>query len=107
MNIKEDYVTLEVAKLLKEKGFNDNYPKGDCTQIACTQQMAMAWLRKRGIYIMIDKDFSTVDGWHYFITTKTMWESDRKDNGIFDTSNGWKYEDAVNRALEYSLKHLI
>lgn len=55
---------------------------------------------------MIDKDFSTIDGWHYFITTKTMWESDRKDNGIFDSS-GWKYEEAVNRALEYSLKHLI
>lgn len=104
--ITEEYVTFEIAKLLKEKGFNDDYPKGDCTQIACTQQMAMAWLRKRGIYIMIDKDFSTIDGWHYFITTKTMWESDRENKGILG-SCGWKYEEAVEAACIYALKNLI
>lgn len=51
--IKEDYIIFEIAKLLKEKGFNNDFPKGDCTQIACTQQMAMAWLRKKQVYIMI------------------------------------------------------
>ena len=52
--IKERYVSLEVAKLLKDKGFNEDYPKGDCTQYGCTQQMACDWIRdKYRIHIVV------------------------------------------------------
>lgn len=34
--MQEDYISFEVAKLLKEKGFNDDYPKGDCTHKHCS-----------------------------------------------------------------------
>ena len=45
--IKERYVNIEVAKLLRDKGFNEDYPKGDCTQYGCTQQMACDWIRDK------------------------------------------------------------
>lgn len=45
--IKERYVNLEVANLLKLKGFNEDYPKGDCTQYGCTQQMAQDWIEEK------------------------------------------------------------
>lgn len=45
--IKERYVSFEVARLLKDKGFNEDYPKGDCTQYGCTQQMACDWIRDK------------------------------------------------------------
>ena len=69
--ITEDYVSLEVAKLLKEKGFDEGcfkyaindeiYNKGDyviCSTedvVVCipTIQMAMKWLRNMGIVIEI------------------------------------------------------
>lgn len=44
--IKERYVNLEVAKLLRDKGFDEDYPKGDCTQYGCTQQMACDWVEE-------------------------------------------------------------
>ena len=39
--IKKDYCLFKVIKLHKEKRFNNDYPKGDCTQFACTLQMTM------------------------------------------------------------------
>lgn len=79
--ITEDYVTFEIAKLLKEKGFNertqtsyiiDNTDRpfvkvGDFVYSANTEshriaapthQMAMKWLReKHGLFIGIDYDY--------------------------------------------------
>lgn len=53
--VTEDYCSFEVSKLLKEKGFNNDYPKGDCTQYACTLQMAMKWLREeKDIFIEVE-----------------------------------------------------
>ena len=43
--IKKDYCLFKVIKLHKEKRFNNDYPKGDCTQFACTLQMTMKQLR--------------------------------------------------------------
>lgn len=51
--IKEAYCSLKLAKMLKEKCFNDSYPKGDCTQYASTHQMALRWLRDKGYFISI------------------------------------------------------
>lgn len=80
--VKERYVSLEVAKLLKDKGFNDDYPKGDCTQYRCTQQMACDWIRdKYKIHIVVRFirtkgyvgsvcDISNPDGTLYMLDTK-------------------------------------
>lgn len=50
--IKERYCSYAVAELLASNGFNDDYPKGDCMQIAATQQMAIDWIADRfGLFI--------------------------------------------------------
>lgn len=121
---QEAYVSFETAKLLKEKGFDENtlmvyMSYGDlckcnrydsirnsnynditknyfeCT--APTQQMAMKWLREKDIRIC--PDYSDVDGkWFTMIGTKKK----RTYSGYYDT-----YEEAVEKALKYSLENLI
>ena len=84
--IKEDYVSFETAKLLKERGFNADaehdiwyvvekfstgchwnsctYKVGDITReydekcciVMPTLQMAMKWIREQGFYINVDID---------------------------------------------------
>ena len=92
---QEAYVSYEVAKLLEEKGFDTpSYITGHVYSehgtlqsntsfrsvknnyiTACTQQMAMRWLReKHNIYISIQPDFPS--------------EQDYKHINNEDTSNG-------------------
>ena len=120
--ITEDYCSFEVAKLLKEKGFDaecraayTNYGKLFTTQIqqyvtnvlcskgylwdcvAPTHQMAMKWLRGKDIRIC--PDYSDVDGkWFTMIGTKKK----RTYSGYYDI-----YEEAVEAALKYSLENLL
>lgn len=95
--IDEDYCSLEVAKLLKEHGFNDVFPKGDCVQHAVTHQMALKWLREQGIFIIVDVHehsfFPTV-----FTRTKRAWAL---DNDYLDSAS--TYEEAVEIGLKYVL----
>lgn len=130
--IRETYCSFETAKLLKDKGFKERcdyyYTKhGDLTdclvvgyadgnRVICkdhtlfpysapTQAMAMGWLREiHNIYIMIDKDFATTDGWHYFIATKDMWKNSK---AIQQKSNNYTYEEACEEAIKYCLENLI
>ena len=123
----EDYVSLEVAKLLKEKGFNEicraaytvggkfithhNYYsqcKDEC--IAPTHQMAMAWLRENhNIHIVIEA-YPHEDGCFYWcyrimetVKIETLFGYFKKaQKSGFDS-----YEDAVEAALKYSLENLI
>ena len=130
--ITEDYVSFETAKLLKEKGFNElchyvymsngetfymhtfsDYPferNSNLTSAysAPTLQMAMKWLREvHDIYIMIDKDFATENGWHYVVTRKQDW-ADNIDNGLTQQeSNSYTYEFACEAAIKYCLENLI
>ena len=112
--IMEDYCSYEVAKLLKDKGFNesircwyDNFQdfheegvrmsNNDClppTIMCPTHQMAMKWLREKKIFINVwyDKtDFSAeyVNGYFNYI-------------GNFDS-----YEEAVEQSIKYVLEHVI
>ena len=115
MNITEDYVSFEVAKLLKEKGFHEpciatynsttkNFQVEEIYEdwtihwkdyiSAPTHQMAMKWLREKKIFINIwyDKtDFSAeyVNGYFNYI-------------GNFDS-----YEEAVEQSIKYVLEHVI
>lgn len=112
--INEDYCSFEVAKLLKEKGFdipcigrysarsNDFYL--DCTRrcnngglfelAAPTHQMAMKWLREvHDIKIMIRP---YVDGTYSYEILNGFWYVN------FDS-----YEDATEAAIKYCLEYLI
>lgn len=123
MNITEDYCSYEVAKLLKEKGFNEKCSRWYVTnepqegvvikgfgenQIyinAPTHQMAMKWLRyEKGIAI-IPIISSILDNekflWNVNITIA-------KTNETY--TQGWAYEDyesIVDDTLKYCLENLI
>ena len=120
--IQEAYCSFEVAKLLKEKGFdepcyqkynsdgelsfnrvgyiNSENPCDDFYALAPTHQMAMAWLRNKKIYIQIRMSFNT-----YLYGAIIL-------KGIFDIyatipSKLKTYEEAVETALKYTLESLI
>lgn len=121
--ITEDYVSFETAKLLKEKGFMEGAivkfyasgydSKGNILDIRDTElkhyprpttQMAMQWLRKKGIAaIPILK--SVLDN------KKFLWDIEiviAKTNETYH--QGWiyeSYERACEAAIQYSLKNLI
>lgn len=118
--ITEDYVSFEVAKLLKEKGFDEpciyvyrhdgseDIWDADKEDIACqkpTLQMAMKWLREvHGIDISIAIRFWTDDegvdvkSWRY-----TVYRTDEiEDFGQSDT-----YEEAAEAAIKYCVENLV
>ena len=120
--IKEAYCSFEVAKLLKEKGFEgdisayyhiwDNGSKVCSAQEfnhseaphlyipAPTHQMAMKWLREvHNIFIVIEPYSNTSC---YF----SLWEGDNYyENPL---RKGFpSYEETVEQALKYCLKKII
>lgn len=119
--IPEDYVSFEVAKLLKDCGFNQytfsSYSKNGVpeyheveTRVAegyqrPTHQMALKWLRdvhhiRIGIVPYYFED-SGEDGWIVEIDGTGM-----DGNTPFDVLLVFKkYEEATEKALKYCLKH--
>ena len=124
--IKEAYCSYEVAKLLKEKGFdepcyqkydcngdlsfnhvgyiNDENPCEDFCALAPTHQMAMAWLRDvHHIAINI--------GWGEVFEEQYRWWSIvlNMDNGdiLYDENYQASYEESVETTLKYCLENLI
>ena len=118
--ITEDYVSFETAKLLKEKGFIT-----PCNWLYCrdgtfwhrnsvwdkemfpapTQQMAMKWLREKGIECVVIPIWNTI-GKQYRSYVLSDLGDKYKDN--YDSySDNISYEDAVEAALKYSLENLI
>ena len=125
--ITEDYVSFEVAKLLKEKGFdeiecntcykwNGNFcnnrrsmsgiDKEICYQ-APTHQMALKWLReahsKNIILDMVPLDEDSYVLWTFNVycnkNYKIMWGTKQPK---YNT-----YEDAIEAAIKYCLTNLI
>ena len=125
-SITEDYCTYEVSKLLKEKGFdwkclahwfigidrnfsisvtpqNWNEVKTDLDWLSCpTHQMAMKWLRKKGIRICID--YNNMSGDWYATIAK---EYDGQMGERIRSEHFTLYEEAVDAALKYCLTELI
>lgn len=129
--IKEAYVSYEVAKLLKEKGFdeecwhwyededsfihsNDDYGYQsnsdhiskyyECS--APTHQMACAWLRETyNIHI----EFScNLDDNYKVVWTNSIWTTDEKELYCLSSSeNYFPYEESVEEALKDILENLI
>lgn len=119
--IKEDYVSFETAKLLKEKGFDQNcatyyldgqvwrhyhcevIPKGKQIYAAPTLQMAMKQLREVH-NLHIDVDPSEGD-WNPTVIELENWSCVVKFGDEIPIQDS--YEEAVEAALKYSLKNLI
>lgn len=129
--ISEDYVSFDIAKLLKEKGFDwecisyyvDDEPydvkysfcgetNSDWESRCCsapTLQMAMKWLRE--VHNLVVNPVTTSAGTRAY----GEWEADiyYRDSGIDATVNacghiyGETYEEAVETAIKYCLEHLI
>ena len=113
--ITEDYVSFEIALLLKEKGFNeitlDSYRangqlRGEyktCNYPCPTLQMAMKWLRK--IYHIHIRLINSTDESYKF----KIYPIEGKYKGSCITNNCYYdvYEQACEVALKYCLKNLI
>jgi len=112
--IIEDYCSYEVAKLLKEKGFDE-----PCTELnklclrddekpvlKVTHQKAMKWLREvHGIFIAINNDDLDFNWQCYDLINRG---STLDPNILSESYAGYKtYEKAVEAALKYCLKNLI
>ena len=117
--ITEDYVSFEVAKLLKEKGFDIPYNSrgvyingvllnpGDGYRLnyedeiinVCSLQMAMKWLRevhKMYIYVAHDGMENT-----WFARVYNDYKT------LSDVDNHSTYEEAAEVAIKYCLENLI
>jgi len=125
--IKEAYVSFEVAKLLKEKGFNESCwlkydnegylsfnhvgyinseePCDDFCALAPTHQMAMKWLREK-YYIHADpiKQGNYNDCSEYYSWIVSQMGIIHRNPSVADKLS---YEEAVEAALKYVLKNLI
>ena len=133
--ITENYVSFEVAKLLKEKGFNEkvsrwyvaNSPQEGVVTIgfgdkqlyinAPTQQMAMKWLREvHNLHIMVncvgrvnyDPIIQRFDGKDFEIEGVEVGTTRRINGKWEDVRRGFKsYEEACEAAIKYCLENLI
>ncbi len=125
---KEAYCSYEVSKLLKEKGFSEKCTACYRTDLnnqfelisgrvnfcnprfnkfksipplnAPTQQVAMRWLRERGIFINIDYMIECPTFKYYIYLDDSA--SKHTDFKHYPT-----YEEAVESALKYCLENLI
>ena len=122
--ITEDYVSFEVAKLLKEKGFNEpcytcylskelshydylstNFELINDVISAPTLQMVMKWMREvHKIYIDISPTYSEGEKTIHF-----MWQIfDSNYDVIGDCEIFYdKYETTCEAAIKYCLENLI
>lgn len=113
--ITEDFCSSEIVKLLKEKGFicGATYSKGFVKdgdgfvgglirhEDNITHQMAMKWLRCRGIYIEIDVLGKTNIKYGFTILKLNEGEI-YSDDKTYTT-----FEETVETALKYALENLI
>lgn len=125
--ITEDYVSFEVARLLKEKGFNENihtvyepifnksfnYPlkPNSYTNViaAPTLQMAMKWLREiKDWHIVLTPMFAddikgemVLYGYDWEISSPSREQTEHSKDFLPN------YEQAVEEAIKYCLENLI
>lgn len=124
--IKEDYVSFETAKLLKEKGFSEvecqnsphfaynmdgqfSGPSWDTKYNAPTLQMAMKWLREvHNIHIVIKIVIRTYgDIEYYYELYGTKNKSLCVVCDIYKGETWSRSEQACEEAIKYCLEYLI
>ena len=127
--IRESYCSFEVSKLLSLKGFDGDSSESEChmfyseytegimpiTEIglvpdydvvcfAPTQQMAMAWLRNRGLSIEIRVKYRDDASPIY----EYSWYIYRADGNKYHKTLFYEhYEDAVEAAIKYCLEEVL
>jgi len=124
--INEDYVSFKIAKLLKEKGFDErcthyyknekylvdlgysnihSYTNSDLVEefVAPTLQMAMKWLREKyKLYVDVNFiEYQNNSKWCYKIVP--MDES----HISYNNCTGDSYEQSCEEAIKYCLENLI
>lgn len=127
--IKEAYVSFEIAKLLKEKGFNietDWYYKNEDVVVSNgpeviahpkdyyakpTHQMALAWLREIKNIVIVPEIHTTIDPKDYYWGACIYYLDKPWDlvKWMSEPSRG-KYEGyntVIESAIKYSLENLI
>ena len=124
--IQEAYCSFEIAKLLKEKGFDEgcrsyfindlgDYRRcaveitdKDCTieqTLRPTHQMTMAWLREKGIECVVIPIWNTIGKQYRSYVLSDL--GDKYGDNYDSYSDNISYEEAVEAALKYSLENLI
>ena len=133
--ITEDYVSFEVAKLLKEKGFDENTEhkmwyvikqfstgcqwnscthkvgditreyNNDCCISMPTHQMVMKWLREVHNIFIEINTSIDLNGKYHF--SYTILDKECKYVVKVCRDPNWNYEDATEVALKYVLENLI
>lgn len=131
--ITEDYCSYEVAKLLKEKGFDEScravyeeevlrintlcdYHNSELSSYICapTHQMAMSWLREiNNIIVVIEPHVYDYPNEKTSSYVFAIWQGDNymeiysyKNSGLHGISYP-TYKEAVETALKYCLENLI
>lgn len=129
--ITEDYVSFEIAKLLKEKGFNEDvnsyfisdneialisnrrdFNNHGIYLSAPTLQMAMKWLREvHGLHIqalcpVVDVDCDTLGVAYNVVISNLRNHCLAFDTPLEDVEYN-TYEKACESAIKYCLEHLI
>lgn len=126
-----EFVTFEIAKKLKEKGFpqhmcddgyiteeDDKYDIGDKEMIwfipdylpyiaAPIVSQVLKWLRdEKKIHLIVEISDS---GWYYTLYPNVRWENDKlkSDKYIMSFKHKTSYEEAVLAGIEYILDNLI
>lgn len=123
--ITEDYVSFEVAKLLKEKGFDAvecqnsphfsynidgqfSGPSWDSEYNAPTLQMAMKWLREMcnlsvEVHFFLNEE-NNMSSWNYDIIDTVTYCNKAK----YDMRETFKtFEESCEAAIKYCLENLI
>lgn len=126
--ITEDYCSYEVAKLLKEKGFDGlcycheftdyegnfttyhtEYPENWNQSEPCvsfpTLGMAMKWLGEKGIECVVIPIWNTIGKQYRSYVLSDL--GDRYKDNYDSYSDNMSYEEAVEAALKYCLENLI
>ena len=129
--IEEAYVSFETAKLLKEKGFdeecyqkyddegylsfnhvgyiNSENPCDDFYALAPTQQMAMCWLREVYNQHIVIQAYNNVAllKIDYYVEIQNLNEPTKKGYCVNGCMRKSTYEEAVESAIKYCLTNLI
>lgn len=121
----EDYVSVETAKLLKEKGFEQEchtayfngtrvdytmfgFCIGDDFIYAPTLQMAMKWLREvHKFFIFISTWRKLTNAVQYYCEIRNLDNPDFDTLASFTSSELCSYEEACEAAIKYCLENLI
>jgi hypothetical protein len=100
--MKDELVTIETAKLAKEKGFSsESYLEPSNYCITPTQSLLQRWLREvHNIHVEIWFDNTQLDGFPYLYEIYNQQNQEGDINGhYFDN-----YEEALEEGLQEALK---